>query len=193
VFVAESIVLPAGLITAAFLARRLGPSGYGVFALTMAIVTWVEWTLAALLARAAVKVISDAEDWRPAGAAALRFYAAGGAIGFAAMWLSAGPLESLMHEPGLARHVRLIAFDVPLFMLSQAHQQVLVGTGQYTRRAIVGIWRWPVRLALIVVLVLGGLSIDGALGGVVAATAVELIVARRFVQPGLTHAAHVEA
>ena len=193
VFVAESIALPAGLITAAFLARRLGPSGYGVFTLTMAIVAWVEWTLASLLARAAVKVISDAEDWRPAAAAALRFYAVSGAVGFVAMWLAAGPLESLMHEPGLARHVRLIAFDVPLFMLSQAHQQVLVGTGQYERRAIVGAWRWTARVALIVGFVLGGLSIDGALAGVVAASAIELVVARRFVQPGFSHPSHVEA
>ena len=193
VFVAESIALPAGLITAAFLARRLGPGGYGIFALTMAIVAWVEWTLASLLARAAVKVISDADDWRPAAAAALRFYAVSGVIGFVAMWLAAGPIESLMHEPGLARHVRLIAFDVPLFMLSQAHQQVLVGTGQYERRAIVGAWRWTARVALIVAFVLGGLSIDGALAGVVAASAIELIVARRFVQPGFSHASHVEA
>ena len=193
VFVAESIALPAGLITAAFLARRLGPGGYGVFTLTMAIVAWVEWTLASLLARAAVKVISDADDWRPAAAAALRFYAASGVIGFLALWLAAGPLERLMHEPGLARHVRLIAFDVPLFMLSQAHQQVLVGTGQYERRAVVGAWRWTARVALIVAFVLGGLSIDGALAGVVAASAIELIVARRFVQPWFTHASHVEA
>lgn len=193
VFLAESVALPAGLITAAFLARRLGPGGYGVFTLTMAIVAWVEWTLASLLARAAVKVISDAEDWRPAGAAALRFYAASGVIGFVAMWLAAGPLELLMHEPGLAAHVRLIAFDVPLFMLSQAHQQVLVGTGQYERRAIVGAWRWTARVALIVGFVLGGLSIDGALAGVVAATAIELVVARRFVRPGFSHASHVEA
>src|SRR5690349_8526618 len=90
VFLAESVALPAGLITAAFLARRLGPSGYGVFTLTMAIVAWVEWTLASLLARAAVKVISDAEDWRPAAAAALRFYAASGVIGFVGMWIAAG-------------------------------------------------------------------------------------------------------
>jgi O-antigen/teichoic acid export membrane protein len=46
---------------------------------------------------------------------------------------------------------------------------------------------------LIVAFVLGGLSIDGALAGVVVASAIELIVARRFVQPGLSHASHVEA
>lgn len=193
VFVAESIALPAGLITAAFLARRLGPSGYGVFTLTMAIVTWVEWTLASLLARAAVKVISDAEDWKPAAAATLRFYVASGVVGFVAMWVAAGALESLLREPGLARHIRLVALDVPLFMASQAHQQVLIGTGQYERRAVVGAWRWTARVSLIVAFVSGGLSIDGALLGVVAASAIELVVARRFVRPGLSHASHVEA
>jgi hypothetical protein len=42
-----------------------------------------------------------------------------------------------MHEPSLARHIRVLALDVPLFMLTQAHQQVLVGTGAYARRATV--------------------------------------------------------
>ena len=51
VFVAEAISLPTGLITAAFLARRFGPSDYGIFTLTMAIVVWLEWTLSSLLGR----------------------------------------------------------------------------------------------------------------------------------------------
>jgi O-antigen/teichoic acid export membrane protein len=48
-------------------------------------------------------------------------------------------------------------------------------------------------VTLIVAFVLGGLSIDGALAGVVAASAIELVVARRFVRPGFSHASHVEA
>ena len=105
VFIAEAISLPTGLITAAFLARRFGPDGYGVFTLTMAIVAWLEWTLASLFARAAVKLVADAEDWRPAGAVTLRMYGAGGLVGFAALWLSAMPLAALMHEPSLTRHL----------------------------------------------------------------------------------------
>jgi len=185
VFVAEAISLPTGLITAAFLARRFGPAGYGVFTLTMAIVVWLEWTLASLLARPAVKLIADAKDWRPVGAMVLRTYLVSGLIGFAALCVAAGPLASLMHEPSLTRHLRVLAFDVPLFMAAQAHQHVLVGTGAYARRATVAAWRWSARLVLVLILVGSGLSIEGAFAAIVGASALEVIVARRYVRPGI--------
>jgi O-antigen/teichoic acid export membrane protein len=185
VFAAEAISLPTGLITAAFLARRFGPSGYGIFTLTTAIVVWLEWTLASLLGRAAVKLVADAEDWRPAGAIVLRTYVVSGLVAFGALFLAAGPLASLMHEPSLIRHLRVLAFDIPLFMTTQAHQQVLVGTGAYARRATVAAWRWSSRMVLVLILVSAGLSIDGALAGIVGASVLELVVARRSVQPKL--------
>ena len=185
VFVAEAIALPAGLITGAVLARKLGTDGYGIFTLTMAIVAWLEWTIASLFARAAVKLVADAEDWRSAGAIILRVYGMSGLLGFTALWLAAGPLASLMHEPSLARHLRVLAFDIPLFMLTQAHQHVLVGTGAYARRAIVAACRWTSRMIFVLILVAAGLSIDGALAATVAASVLELIVARRCVQPSL--------
>ena len=36
VFAAESLLVPTGLLTAAYLARRLGPDGYGLFMLAAA-------------------------------------------------------------------------------------------------------------------------------------------------------------
>ena len=182
---AEAISLPTGLITAAFLARRFGPSGYGIFTLTMAIVVWLEWTLASLLGRAAVKLVADAEDWRPVGAIVLRTYVVSGLVAFGVLFVAARPLASLMHEPSLIRHLRVLAFDIPLFMTTQAHQQVLVGTGAYARRATVAAWRWLSRMVLVLILVSAGLSIDGALAAIVGASVVELLVARRSVQPTL--------
>jgi O-antigen/teichoic acid export membrane protein len=185
VFIAEAISLPTGLVTAAFLARRFGPDGYGIFTLTMAIVAWLEWTLASLFARAAVKLVADAEDWRPAGAVTLRMYGTGGLLGFAALWLAAGPLAALMHEPSLTRYIRVVALDVPLFMVTQAHQQILVGTGQYARRATVAAWRWSARMVLVLILVGAGLSIAGGLAAIVGASILELMAARWFVRPTL--------
>jgi len=184
VFVAEAISLPTGLITAAFLARRFGPSGYGVFTLTMAIVVWLEWSLASLLARPAVKLIADANEWRPVSAMVLRTYLVTGLVGFTALYVAAAPLARLMHEPSLTRHLRVLAFDVPLFMATQAHQQVLVGTGAYARRATVAAWRWLARMVLVLTLVGAGRSIDGAFAAIVGASVLELVVARRYVQPG---------
>ena len=60
VFLAESLLLPTGLILAAFLARRLGPGGYGLFAVTAAVIAWIEWSLTALFSRASVRFVADA-------------------------------------------------------------------------------------------------------------------------------------
>lgn len=188
VFVAEAVALPTALITAAFVARRFGPGDYGLYTLVIAIVAWLEWTLSSLFSRATVKLVADAEDWRPAGAVALRVFGVTGALGFVALWLAAGPVASLMHEPSLTHYLRVLAFDVPLFMLTQAHQQILVGTGAYTRRATVAAWRWVGRMVLVIVLVGAGLAVDGALAGIVGASALELLVARTFVRPRLRDA-----
>jgi O-antigen/teichoic acid export membrane protein len=188
VFMAEALILPTALVTAGFLTRRLGPSDYGLLTLSTAIVVWLEWTLTALFARASVKLVADADDWRPAGAAVLRLFGASGVAGALVLWMVAAPIASLMHEPSLARYLRILALDVPLFMLSQAHLQILVGTGAYTSRAIVAASRWTVRMVLVISLVAAGLSIDGALLGILGSSVVELLVARRFVRPTMRSA-----
>jgi O-antigen/teichoic acid export membrane protein len=190
VFIAEAVSLPTAIVTAAFLARRFGPDDYGRFTLTLAIVAWLEWTLVSLFARAAVKHVADAEDWKPAGGMVLRMFAVTGIVGFLALWAGAPALGTLMREPSLSQYLRLLALDVPLFMLAQAHQQVLVGTGAYGRRATVAAWRWLGRMVLIVSFVSAGFGIAGALAGIVGASVVELVVARSFVQPRLRDARH---
>ena len=69
VFLAEAVFPLTGLITAAFLTRRLGPAGYGLFTLVATVVTWVEGSLVTVFARATFKFVAEAEDWRPIGTA----------------------------------------------------------------------------------------------------------------------------
>jgi O-antigen/teichoic acid export membrane protein len=71
-FAAELLLLPTGLVTAAVLTRVLGPEGYGLFSLAATFIGWMAWTTTALLARAAVKLVSEAEDWTPVASSVLR-------------------------------------------------------------------------------------------------------------------------
>ena len=59
VFLAEALILPTGLVTLAFLTRRLGAADCGLFTLTVTVVTWIEWTLTAMFARAINKCVSE--------------------------------------------------------------------------------------------------------------------------------------
>jgi len=65
IFLAESLILPTGLITTAILTRQLGPAGYGWFTLAASAVAWIEWSIAAVFARASFLYVAEAVDWRP--------------------------------------------------------------------------------------------------------------------------------
>ncbi|MCC7362153.1 MAG: oligosaccharide flippase family protein [Anaerolineales bacterium] len=179
VFVAEALVLPTGFLTAAFLTRRLGPEGYGLLALASSLIAWLEWSLASILARAVVKFVAEADDWRPVATASLRAHFGLGLALAALVWLVAPAAAAVLGEPALAGYLRLFALDLPLFSLAHAHRQVLTGRGDFGGRALAAGARWVTRLFVVVLLVSLGLAVEGAILGSVTASAVELVLARR--------------
>ena len=185
VFLGEALMLPTGLITAAFLTRKFAPAGYGAFTLAATLVAWIEWSIVAMFGRATFKIIGEASDWRPAGAAVARLYVIVGTIVAAVLWLTSGLVATLLKEPALEGYLRLFAIDIPIFTLAQAHRAIMVGVGDFQGRAVVTAVKWITRLILIVVLVLAGLSIPGAILGSIAASVVELAFCRFYTQPQL--------
>ncbi|MDR7543514.1 MAG: oligosaccharide flippase family protein [Armatimonadota bacterium] len=185
VFVGEALFFPTGLLVVAFLTRRLGPEGYGVLALVMAPVLWVEWSVAALFARATVKLTGDAGDWRPAGGAIVRLHLVVGVLAALLLVLLADLAATLLGEPTLAGYLRLFAVDIPLVTVVHAHRSLLVGVGGFRSRALAAAVRWIARLLLVVALVEMGLSIAGAILGSIGASLVELAVVRTAIRPPL--------
>src|SRR4029078_12716262 len=74
VFVAELLILPTGLLITALLTRRLGTGGYGLFTLALTLVTWSEWSVPGVFARATIKFAAEAADWRPVGTTVVRLH-----------------------------------------------------------------------------------------------------------------------
>lgn len=184
-FLAESLMVPAGLITMVVLTRRLGTDGYGLFTLAAAAVAWVEWTIATLFARATYKCVAETTDWQSVGTIVLRLHLAVGVICAVLVIALAGPLATLWGEPSLAGYLRWLALDIPLFSLAAAHRNILVGTGAFRQRAWLGAARWTARAALVATLVGLSGSIHGAIAACISTTALELAVARRFIRPKL--------
>jgi len=178
-FAAELVLLPTGLITAAVLTRTLGPAGYGLFSVAATFITWLAFTTTTLLARAAVKFVSEADDWRAVGAGVLRWRLVVGGAAFVIVLIGANAFARLLGAPELAPYLRVFAVDLLLFNLARAYRDVLTGRGRFRAVAAVSVARWLTRLALIVALVRITGSIMGAVLGSVGATAVELLVAQR--------------
>ena len=185
-FMGDALALPMGFLVSVFLTRRLGPEGYGMYALVTGLVLWVEWSIAGLFSRATVKMIGEADDWQPVGAGLLRFYLLiGGGVGVL-FYVLATPLGTLMGEPAITGYFRLFAIDIPLFSLAQAHKNMLVGTGGFRPRAITTAGRWVSRFLLIVLLVELGFSIPGAILGNIGASLVELAIGRFYIRPAFS-------
>jgi O-antigen/teichoic acid export membrane protein len=185
VFLADMLILPTGLLTTAYLTRRLGPDGYGLFILAATVVAWIEWSVAALFSRTTIKFVSEANDWRPVGAAVVWLHLLTSTAAMFLLALLAGNLATLLHEPQLAGYLRLFSLDIPLFSLAQAHRNILVGIGGFRERAIASAGRWLTRLLASALLVYLGLSISGAILGSIAASCVELIIGRFYVRPSM--------
>ncbi len=185
VVAAEACALPAALVVAALAGRGLGPDGYGLFALSAAIVAWVEWTLASVLSRAIVLEVSRAPAAVEVQTAALQANAAMGTLALGALWLLAPAMAALLDEPRLVPPLRLLAFDVPLFTLAAAHRSLLVARGAFGARAALPLARWTTRVVLVGGLLAFGWSITGVIVASIVASAAELAIARTVVAPPL--------
>jgi len=185
ILIAEGLILPTGLITAAFLTRHLGPSKYGLFTLASIVVLWIEFFVTSAFSRAAIKLIGDAEDWRPWGGTLVRFYFLAGVLAAVLLWLGSGELGRLLGEPAMAGYLRLFALDIPIFSLATAHRDILVGMRRYRERALASAVRWIARLVLIVVLIWAGLSVRGAIWAMIGASILDFAAARFYARPPL--------
>ena len=185
VFAAELLIFPTGIITAAYLTRRLGADGYGLLGLASMLVAWVEWSLVALFARSTVRVVRHSAEWKPLGTRILHLALGLGLAATAALWFSAPFFSRTLDAPALTGPLRLLALDVPLFALAAAHRSMLTARGAFGLRAWSVAARWLVRLALVLVFVGLGLSVNGAILGMIGASVADLVVATRYDRPRL--------
>ncbi len=188
IFLAEALFPLTGIITAAFLTRRLGPEGYGLLTLAATLVAWVEWTIGSLFSRATIKLVGEAEDWQPVGAAVMRLHLAISSGAVLLLWLLAPLIATLLNEAVLATYLRLFALDIPLCSLAHTHKNILVGIGSFSPRALASAGRWIARLLLIILLVEMGLSVQGAILGSIGASLVDLAIGRFYIHPSLLRA-----
>ena len=171
VLLAESLIVPSGLVTAAYLGRSLGPELYGLFSVATAVSVTLEWVISSVFGRSTVKLLSEATDWRPVASTILMVHLVMGLTLAAAFWIGADWLANLLGDARLAPWLALLALEVPVATTAAACRNIMTGRGQLKGRALSTGVRWVLRPIAIVAFVEAGWSVTGAvLGSLSAAT-----------------------
>lgn len=182
-FLGTSLSLPTGLLTAAFLTRRLGPQDYGILTVAAAVILWVEVVTNTGFNRAAVKFISESADWKPAATKFLQAQTAAGMLAAVLVWLLAPALARIFNTPDMTHYIRLYSLNVPVMSAASAHFAALVGRGHYGRRAVLNAVFWMLRLGFILWYVGIRPTVTSAVLAQVTTSAVVLVWARVYIRP----------
>jgi len=181
IFLAESLIIPTGFISAVYLARKLGPIDYGLFALASIIILWIEWLNVALFSHTTIKFVGEAKDWKPIGTTIIQLHLISSIVIATLIWFLSSPLAGIFNEPTMANYLKLYAIDIPIFSMARANCNILIGTGCFKERARISISRRIARLLLIIMFVEMGLSVNGAIMGMIGASVVELAISRLYI------------
>lgn len=174
---ARASLIPFGIITAIFLARRLGPSDLGVYAVAASVTFLVQQTINGFLDRAAIKLIAEGSDWQAIATALIQIYGVVGTGGAVLLIASAPLLASFLNAPPLEPALRLFALMLPLMSVMLGHENTMVGRRAFRRSALVSVAAMS-RPLLLLLLVGMGWGVNGAVLSQVGGALIELITLR---------------
>jgi len=184
-FLGSLVSLPTGILTAAFLTRRLGPEDYGLLTVTATLIVWVEVIITMGFNRSAVKFISETPNWVPVSTRLLQAQSIIGFVTAIVMIILAPAIASLLNAPEMALYIRVYSLGIPIVAFSGIHKSVLIGLGHYKRRAFLNAMYWIFRMVFIFSFVGIQPTVTAAVLANICATTVVLIGARYYVRPPL--------
>ncbi|HOK54873.1 MAG TPA: flippase [Armatimonadota bacterium] len=175
--------MAGGYIIHFYLGRSLGPVQYGVFGVVITFLIWVEVSLTGGFPYAIRKFGAE----KPESMSAIARAAMRGQLIYSILLciiaVAASPwIAALLRDPSLTGFLRLASLDIPIFAFYFAYNAVLNGKRLYSRQAIAMSMYAVTKVAAIILLVMLGFGIKGALVGNIIASAGGLMVA--FLQVG---------
>lgn len=177
-FVGQVWHLVTAFLLYAFLARQLGPAGFGEWRVVISVLNWFEIMLNSGLVKAATQELAQSPDkTTPVGRAMYVGQAAIIGVTLVAMLVFAGPIASSLSDPQLATLIRISALDLPVYGIFLAAMSVLFGTHRYNRQVVSATVYATAKMVAIGTLVAVGFSVEGALVGNALASVVGIAVA----------------
>ncbi|MBW1817720.1 MAG: oligosaccharide flippase family protein, partial [Deltaproteobacteria bacterium] len=165
-----------------FIGRYLGPEKYGIFGVVFALTNIAYLFLTSGLPQATSKYVGgDISKATPVMKAALKLQLPWSLFLFALFFAGAGPISSIiLNDSGLAFYIRVAALTIVPLALFNVYQGALLGSAEFGKEAIGLILRSVIRLFSVIVFVLWGFGIKGAIAGYVCAAVAGAIIARSF-------------
>jgi O-antigen/teichoic acid export membrane protein len=184
-FLASALSLPTGIITAAFLTRRLGPENYGLFTVAVVIVIWIELVISIGFNRAVIKFIVESSDWQVVASSFIQVQLLVGLAAGALLMLVAPYLAAWLQTAELTTYLRIFALDIPIYTLAGMHRSILIGRGLFGQRAFLSAFYWLSRMILVIAMVAFHPSVIAAIWALIATSTLLFIACRGFVKPPL--------
>jgi O-antigen/teichoic acid export membrane protein len=175
----RAAILPAGLLTAIFLARTLGPADFGIYNVALSVIVWARMTISMLLNRASIKLISESADWQPLAIALIHIQLLLGTVAGVVAFLASPVLAIGLGEAALEPVLRVFAIIIPISTLAQAYRNTLNGRRAFRRSALLPVVAETSRFLLVLLLVGLGLGLMGAAWAALGAACAELWFALR--------------
>jgi O-antigen/teichoic acid export membrane protein len=191
-FVFQLLALPVSVVISAFLARRLGPVDYGVYAVAASIVAWLEVSITSLFGRSSIRFIANAGrsnesgeslDWQSITSTVVGLQFLFGVALALVIYLTAPLVALVLNTPDLIFPLQLFSLAPPIFAAGKGYASALIGRRAYRRSSLFPAIHSLTRLAIVIVLVGSGWGISGAVLGTIGGLAAELIFARIFIHP----------
>lgn len=170
-----------GFLLNAMLGRWLGPEQFGVFGIINAMLTVLEVTLLASIARGVSKFVAENEGSpRTVINGAFIIQAVSGIFIFAIVFFGADLIAGLLQDHGLSGYFRMLAFLIPVTGLAIVYESSLNGIRAFGRQAVLILVFHISRLVWVLSFVVMGLAVKGVILGLIVAELVRLFVGRYF-------------
>ena len=163
---AQLFMLIAGYAIHVFLGRRLQPSAYGLFGVVMALLTWLEVSLTGGFPYSIRKLgAENPSRIREIARTAFKGQIVYAMFLFVIAELLAPVVAAILHEPRLTLLIRIASLDIPIYALYYVYLGVLNGQRTFKRQSIpMGLYA-GVKIGAVLLLVIAGWGVTGALIG----------------------------
>lgn len=192
-FLAGSLLFPSGFVTAVYLSRTLGPVDYGLFAILTRLVIWLEGIGTTIFHDVSMQFVGEDVANPAIQRLILRIHLISGCLIGGGLYVCSGLICDLFNEPSLETYLKIFSIEIPLFCIASANKVILTGKGLFSQVAGISAFKIIARLFLIIFFVQSGLSLTGAIMGIIGTTMIEMLLSSLYLRPSFFGPVQVSA